>query len=312
MLEQLPMIVYILQKVAPPACAHLVIVSPLDFNIGALQAFSGAVPHLSPSHHPAKGDGQCCSEFQIEQLNVVPQADEELAQYIIKAGILPYFALSWYITWFAHDVQSLPQIARLFDLFMASHPLMPLYVGTVAMKVGLSYLNPQRHEGGVLTFLCQPLVHPCCRGAQNIGLSTGISYLQRQRLPFQSATSRNLCCSAWAGVAGQAAGGERRRRRGDPLGAVQAVHPGCAFHGRVGGAGRGAVQALPARAAHALRPLPAAVVRPRHSVLLCPFLLSPDTTSIQPLLAVSLDRSGSVMRPAEYGWLPVIQVFTRS
>lgn len=29
---------------------------------------------------------------------------------------------------------SLPQIARLFDLFMASHPLMPLYVGAVAMK----------------------------------------------------------------------------------------------------------------------------------------------------------------------------------
>ena len=63
------------------------------------------------------------------------QADEELAQYILKAGVLPYFALSWYITWFAHEVQSLPQIARLFDLFMASHPLMPLYVGAAAMKV---------------------------------------------------------------------------------------------------------------------------------------------------------------------------------
>ena len=29
---------------------------------------------------------------------------------------------SWYMTWFAHDVPSLPQIARLFDLFLSSHP----------------------------------------------------------------------------------------------------------------------------------------------------------------------------------------------
>jgi Rab-GTPase-TBC domain len=66
---------------------------------------------------------------------VLLQADEDLAQCILKAGVLPYFALSWYITWFAHEVQSLPQIARLFDLFMASHPLMPLYAGAAAMKV---------------------------------------------------------------------------------------------------------------------------------------------------------------------------------
>jgi TBC1 domain family member 20 len=71
----------------------------------------------------------------MTQTPVVLQADEDLAQCILKAGVLPYFALSWYITWFAHEVQSLPQIARLFDLFMASHPLMPLYAGAAAMKV---------------------------------------------------------------------------------------------------------------------------------------------------------------------------------
>lgn len=63
------------------------------------------------------------------------QVDSQLAEHIVGAGILPFFALSWYITWFAHDVPALPHIARLFDLFMASHPLMPLYVGAVAMKV---------------------------------------------------------------------------------------------------------------------------------------------------------------------------------
>ena len=33
------------------------------------------------------------------------------------------------ITWFSHGFDNLDSIARLFDLFIASHPLMPLYVG---------------------------------------------------------------------------------------------------------------------------------------------------------------------------------------
>ncbi len=63
------------------------------------------------------------------------QADARLADHIAAAGIMPYFALSWYITWFAHDIAALPKVSRLFDLFMASHPLMPLYVGAVAIQV---------------------------------------------------------------------------------------------------------------------------------------------------------------------------------
>ena len=38
------------------------------------------------------------------------------------------------MTWFAHDVPSQQQIARLFDLFLSSHPLMPLYLAAVAIK----------------------------------------------------------------------------------------------------------------------------------------------------------------------------------
>ena len=49
----------------------------------------------------------------------------------------PAHPCSWYMTWFAHDVPALPQIARLFDLFLASHPLMPLYLAAVAIKASL-------------------------------------------------------------------------------------------------------------------------------------------------------------------------------
>ncbi len=65
---------------------------------------------------------------------ILKRADKELYKLLTRLATvepaleMPYFALSWYMTWFAHDVDSLEDISRLFDLFMSSHPLMPLYV----------------------------------------------------------------------------------------------------------------------------------------------------------------------------------------
>ncbi len=42
----------------------------------------------------------------------------------------PYFALPWVITWFSHSIADLNIVARLFDVFMGNHPLLPLYVST--------------------------------------------------------------------------------------------------------------------------------------------------------------------------------------
>ncbi|PRP79899.1 hypothetical protein PROFUN_12388 [Planoprotostelium fungivorum] len=55
-------------------------------------------------------------------------ADPELYLYIEKSGVHPYFAISWILTWFSHGFDNLKDISRLFDVFIASHPLMPLYV----------------------------------------------------------------------------------------------------------------------------------------------------------------------------------------
>jgi Rab-GTPase-TBC domain len=69
---------------------------------------------------------------------ILQVADPELYNYIIgleePALEVPYFALSWHMTWFSHDVATLDQCARLFDLFISSHPLMPLYVAAVAVR----------------------------------------------------------------------------------------------------------------------------------------------------------------------------------
>jgi hypothetical protein len=39
----------------------------------------------------------------------------------------PAFAVPWYITWFAHHVKNFDVACRIYDFFLASHPLMPLY-----------------------------------------------------------------------------------------------------------------------------------------------------------------------------------------
>ena len=59
-------------------------------------------------------------------------ADPELHAFLQRSGVRPFFALSWVLTWHAH-VADFSSAVRLFDLFLSSSPLMPLYVGVAAL-----------------------------------------------------------------------------------------------------------------------------------------------------------------------------------
>lgn len=54
------------------------------------------------------------------------------SEHLAMCEMEPFFALSWVITWFAHEIRDTELTKRLFDFFLVSHPLMPLYV-SVAM-----------------------------------------------------------------------------------------------------------------------------------------------------------------------------------
>ena len=56
--------------------------------------------------------------------------------HLAGADLPPHYALGWLITWFTHTVPALDQAARLFDLFLATHPLMPLYFACMVIQVG--------------------------------------------------------------------------------------------------------------------------------------------------------------------------------
>jgi len=58
--------------------------------------------------------------------------DYEVHDYLMKSKQEPYFALSWIITWFSHDVVDSGIAKRIFDACLASHPLLPVYL-SIAM-----------------------------------------------------------------------------------------------------------------------------------------------------------------------------------
>lgn len=57
-----------------------------------------------------------------------------LGRHLAAAGMdAPHFALPWVTTLFAHNVEALSPLGRLFDVFLCSHPLMPIYVAAALL-----------------------------------------------------------------------------------------------------------------------------------------------------------------------------------
>ena len=64
---------------------------------------------------------------------LLERADPVLHRHLSEAGVPPFFAVSWMLTWHTHELGRLEDAARLFDLFLSSHPLMPLYAGVASV-----------------------------------------------------------------------------------------------------------------------------------------------------------------------------------
>ena len=59
---------------------------------------------------------------------IVSQANPKIGGFLVKSGVGEIFCLSWLITWFSHSLGDVGLLFRFFDLFIVSHPFMPLYV----------------------------------------------------------------------------------------------------------------------------------------------------------------------------------------
>ncbi|XP_075437148.1 TBC1 domain family member 20-like isoform X4 [Ascaphus truei] len=51
----------------------------------------------------------------------------QLCDFLLRSEVGSIFALSWLITWYGHVLSNYQRVLRLYDFFLASHPLMPVY-----------------------------------------------------------------------------------------------------------------------------------------------------------------------------------------
>ena len=101
------------------------------------------------------------------------QADGEVHDQLAAAEVPPFFALGWFITWFAHSVDNLQHVSRLFDLFMAAHPLMPLYVTAVVIKV---FPVQAAHTCAVAHHVSDTNCVACLSGSNCLEWHSGVQY----------------------------------------------------------------------------------------------------------------------------------------
>lgn len=71
------------------------------------------------------------SQFLKILLVLIRSADLELFEHLEQARMEPFFAISWLITWFSHDVKHLSGIARIYDVLLSSPPIFCFYLCAV-------------------------------------------------------------------------------------------------------------------------------------------------------------------------------------
>lgn len=62
---------------------------------------------------------------------IIERVNTEVHDFMQQAEVGTIFALSWLITWFGHVLSDFRHVVRLYDFFLACHPLMPIYFAAV-------------------------------------------------------------------------------------------------------------------------------------------------------------------------------------
>ncbi|XP_076040924.1 TBC1 domain family member 20 [Oratosquilla oratoria] len=59
---------------------------------------------------------------------ILKRANPKLCQFMLDSGVGTIFCLPWLITWYAHTLSDYRNVVRLYDFFLASPRLMPMYI----------------------------------------------------------------------------------------------------------------------------------------------------------------------------------------
>merc|ERR1712227_991385 len=61
---------------------------------------------------------------------IIRKSSPSLHSHLVKSELGTIFALPWLITWFGHVLPDYSDVVRLYDFFLCSPPLMPIYLAT--------------------------------------------------------------------------------------------------------------------------------------------------------------------------------------
>lgn len=77
-----------------------------------------------------------------------------------RAEVGTIFALSWLITWFGHVLSESKHTLRLYDFFLSSHPLMPIYLAAT-VRTCRKGNERQRAESSHNSLFLKPMTETC-------------------------------------------------------------------------------------------------------------------------------------------------------
>ncbi|XP_072169104.1 TBC1 domain family member 20-like [Diadema setosum] len=84
-------------------------------------------------------------------LPIIRKANPTLHEFLDRSQVGTVFALAWLITWYGHVLNDFRSVVRLYDFFLACHPLMPVYLAAAIVL---------ERESDVLEVECDmPFVH---------------------------------------------------------------------------------------------------------------------------------------------------------
>ena len=110
--------------------------SEITSNIGDLELPCRVLCQVSFSHFSDALQSnflQLQTGLKLVLFPLLSKLDIDVHNHLLDADMEPFFCLSWIITWFAHDVRDTDLVKRLFDVFLVSHPLFPVYMSLAMM-----------------------------------------------------------------------------------------------------------------------------------------------------------------------------------
>lgn len=138
-------------------------------------------------------------EIQIDLNSAVILLNSSLRICLsFRAEVGTIFALSWLITWFGHVLSETKHTLRLYDFFLSSHPLMPIYLAATVRTCRGQQQQPARDCCAHLTLVClclssrSVLFEVFKENALSlfIGAAPDVAHLPVDHYPVRPATAR--------------------------------------------------------------------------------------------------------------------------